>query len=65
MSNLIFIFINILSPIFIQIGLGFLIRKKFELSVQTLTKVQMYILIPGLLFYSIYTSSLVVTTCLL
>lgn len=57
MNNLLYIFINILSPIFIQIGLGYLIRKKFELSVQTLTKVQMYILIPGLLFYNIYTSN--------
>lgn len=58
MANLIYIFINILSPIFIMIGLGFLLRKKFELSVQTLTKVQMYILIPALLFESIYKSTI-------
>lgn len=57
MSNILYIFVNILSPIFIQVGLGFLIRKKFDLSVQTLTKIQMYILIPGLLFYNIYTSN--------
>lgn len=58
MANFIFIFVNILSPIFILIGLGFLLRKKFELSVQTLTKVQMYILIPALLFKSIYESTI-------
>lgn len=58
MSNLLFIFISILSPIFIQIAIGFALRKKFDLSVETLTKIQMYILIPGLLFYNIYVSSL-------
>lgn len=56
MTNILYIFINILSPIFIQIILGFFIQKKFDLSIKTLTKIQMYILIPGFIFYNIYTS---------
>lgn len=58
MTNLIIIFVTILAPIFIQAGLGFFLRKKFELSIDTLIKIQMYVLIPSLLFYNIYTSEI-------
>jgi malate permease and related proteins len=56
MSHLLYIFINILGPIFIQIIIGYYIQKKMQLSIKTLTKVQIYVLIPALLFIKIYSS---------
>lgn len=58
MSQFIFIVTNIILPIFLIIGIGFLLHKKFQLHIQTLSKVQIYVLVPALVFYKIYTSSL-------
>ena len=58
MSNFLFIFINVIIPIFIQIILGYLLQKKFQLNINTLSKVQMYVFIPALLFTKIYHSDI-------
>ncbi len=56
--NLLHIFVNILLPTFILIGGGFMLQKKFSLSIQTMTRLQIYFMIPSLLFVNIYKSSL-------
>lgn len=56
MSNLLFIFTSVILPVFIQIGVGFFIYKKFTLNLQTLAKIQFYAFIPALLFNRIYLS---------
>lgn len=58
MEYFIFILTQNLLPIFIQIAIGFLIQKKFALSISTLSKIQIYVLTPALLFDSIYNSEI-------
>jgi predicted permease len=58
MTNFSFIFINVILPIFFLIAAGFVLQKKFDLNVNSLSKVQMYLLIPSLLFTKIYSSDL-------
>lgn len=58
MSNFLFIFVNVIVPIFLQIGAGFVLQKKFNLNINTLSKVQMFLLTPSLLFTKIYSSQL-------
>ncbi|NMA94969.1 MAG: AEC family transporter [Clostridiales bacterium] len=52
------IFINILSnnilPLFIIIGLGFALNKKFNFDINTLTKINFYIFVPSFTFYNLY-----------
>ena len=45
---------NILLPIFIQIGLGFALKKLIVFNVAALVNVQFYLVIPSLLFVSMY-----------
>lgn len=56
------IFLHILGhniiPVFILIGFGFIISKKFDLSVHTLSKLNFYLFIPGFIFYNLYTTDL-------
>lgn len=58
MSIFIYILGNNIIPIFMLIGLGFIISKKFELSVFTLSKLNFYIFVPGFIFYNLYTTKL-------
>ncbi len=58
MQTISFLFLNIILPIFIPIGAGYLLQRKFPLNVATLTKVQFYIFIPALLFTTIYKTEL-------
>lgn len=58
MANFIFIFTNVIIPIFLQIAAGFILQKKFNLNINTLSKVQMFLLTPSLLFTKIYSSEL-------
>ncbi|MCI1714950.1 AEC family transporter [Clostridium sp.] len=58
MSIFLYILGNNIIPIFMLIGLGFIINKKFELSVFTLSKLNFYIFIPGFIFYNLYTTNL-------
>jgi len=58
MSQFVFIITNIILPLFFIIGVGALIQKKFSLHIPSLSKVQIYVFVPSLVFYKIYTSSL-------
>jgi malate permease and related proteins len=56
------IFLHIMSynvvPIFILIILGFLLGKKFDLNIFTLSKLSFYVFIPGFIFFNLYTTNL-------
>ncbi len=58
MSNFIYIFTNIILPIFIMVGMGFLLQKKFKLHIASFSKVQIYVLLPSLVFLNLYSSTL-------
>lgn len=58
MNEMITIFIEVLLPIFIIIVAGFIIQKKFSFNLETLTKLQLYLLIPSLIFLNIANSEL-------
>lgn len=57
MNNFLNILTHVILPIFIQIGLGYALQKKFKLSIETLAKIQLFVFIPALIFYNIYTST--------
>ncbi|KZL92545.1 AEC family transporter [Clostridium magnum] len=56
------IFLHILAhniiPVFIIIAFGYIISKKFDLSVFTLSKLNFYLFIPAFIFYNLYTAHL-------
>jgi len=56
------IFLHILGnnivPIFIIIGLGYIISKKFNLNIFTLSKLTFYLFVPGFIFYNLYVTNL-------
>ncbi|QUI21613.1 AEC family transporter [Vallitalea pronyensis] len=58
MTHILFVFINILLPIFLQIGIGYALNKKFNIHTGTLAKIQFYVFIPALLFTKIYETAL-------
>lgn len=58
MSNIFFIFSEIIVPIFILIGTGTLIQKKFQLDLYTLSKLNMYYLSPAIVFSKLSNSNL-------
>lgn len=58
MNAMIHILWHILSPIYMIILCGYFLQKKFHLNLQPLTKVQLYLFIPALMFLKIATSTL-------
>ncbi|GAB4073045.1 AEC family transporter [Barrientosiimonas marina] len=54
MTELYTILIDILLPVFIIMGIGFLMEKKFKLDLQTLAKLNIYFLVPGFIFVKLY-----------
>ncbi len=56
------IFLHILGhniiPVFIIIGLGFLVSKRFNLNIHSLSKLTFYIFVPAFIFYNLYTAEL-------
>ncbi|MDA3845729.1 MAG: AEC family transporter [Vallitaleaceae bacterium] len=58
MANLLYILSHILLPIFLQIIIGYGVQKKLKLDISTLTKIQLYVLIPALIFVKLYSSAL-------
>lgn len=58
MSSFMYIISNIIQPIFIIIGIGFLIQKKFDLHIASLSKIQIFVLVPALVFNTLYFSQL-------
>lgn len=58
--NLLSIFVTILLPIFIIIGIGTLLHKQFHFDMNTLAKLNLYYLVPGLVFIRLYETNLTV-----
>lgn len=58
MSIFLHILGNNIVPIFTLIALGFVISKKFDLSVFTLSKLNFYLFVPGFIFYNLYSTNL-------
>ncbi|MGB3368782.1 MAG: AEC family transporter [Acidaminobacteraceae bacterium] len=58
MQYFIYILINVISPIFTIILLGYLLQRRFKLSIYSLSKVQIFVFIPSLVFINIYNSTL-------
>ena len=56
------VFFYILShniiPIFLLISLGFIIAKKFEIQILSLTKLMFYLFVPSFIFVNLYTTHL-------
>lgn len=50
MVELFVILKDILLPIFVIMGIGFLMQKKFDLNLQTLARMNIYFLVPGFIF---------------
>ena len=58
MNYFIFILTNIILPIFIQILLGYGVKKVINFSISTLAQIQFYLIIPALLFVKMYDTKL-------
>lgn len=58
MAILIHILGNNILPIFILIFLGFILSKKFDLNIHTLSKSNFYIFVPAFIVVNLYTTSL-------
>ena len=54
MNTFFYIIINIILPIFFLIAVGFVGQKKLKMDLRTLTKLNIYIFIPAVLFLKIY-----------
>lgn len=54
MEVFLFVLFNNISPIFLIIVLGYMLATKFELDINSLSKVNFYIFIPSLIFVKIY-----------
>lgn len=58
MSIFLYILVHNIVPIFTLIALGFILSKKFDLNIFTLSKLNMYLFIPGYIFVNLYTADL-------
>ncbi|SDY13100.1 AEC family transporter [Salimicrobium album] len=54
MAELLTILLDILLPVFIIMGIGFILEKKFDLDLNTLAKLNIYFLVPGFIFVKLY-----------
>lgn len=52
------IFLDIILPVFILIGIGALLHRKFSLDLYTLAKLNLYFLVPGIIFVKLYETEL-------
>jgi predicted permease len=50
------IFVHNIFPIFVLVGLGFFLAKKFSLDIGTLNKINFYLLVPSFTFVYLYTT---------
>ncbi|MGE5630565.1 MAG: AEC family transporter [Caulobacteraceae bacterium] len=58
MAIFIYILNNNIVPIFIIIALGFLLSKKFNLNIYTLSKLSFYVFVPAFIFVNLYTTEI-------
>lgn len=49
---------DIILPIFVIMGVGFFLQRKFNLDVQTLARLNIYFLVPGFIFVKLYNTQL-------
>ncbi|SDJ51314.1 AEC family transporter [Salimicrobium halophilum] len=54
MAELATILVDILLPVFIIMGIGFVLEKKFQLDLNTLAKLNIYFVVPGFIFVKLY-----------
>lgn len=52
------IILNNIIPIFMIMGLGIILSRKFELNLNTLSKFIFYLFVPCFIFYNLYTATL-------
>src|SRR5690625_5015440 len=52
--ELLIILKDIILPVFILIGIGFIIQRKIQLDIQTLARLNIYFLVPGFIFVNLY-----------
>src|SRR5437667_2538349 len=52
------ILLNVLAPILLMIGLGALLRWRFAIDLPTLSKLNIYLLVPAFVFDKVSTSTL-------
>jgi len=52
---------DIILPVFIIMGIGFILQRKFAMNVQTLAKINIYFLVPGFIFVKLYSTSISVS----
>lgn len=45
---------DIILPVFIVMGIGFLLQRKFSLDVQTLARLNIYYVVPAFIFVRLY-----------
>ena len=57
MNILLSIFVENLLPVFVAVGLGFVLDRKFKLDVKTISRTSFYVLSPCLIFTSLTKSS--------
>ena len=50
------ILIDIILPVFIIMMIGYFIQKKFQLDLQTLSKINIYFVVPGFIFVKLYST---------
>lgn len=58
MAELLVITRDILLPIFIVMGIGFMMERKFELNIQTLARLNIYFLVPAFIFVKLYETTI-------
>jgi len=58
MSVFLYILGNNIIPIFTIIAIGFILSKKFDFNINTLSKMCFYIFVPGFIFVNLYTADL-------
>lgn len=58
MNAFLFILTNNIIPIFILILVGYMLSRKFELNILTLTKLNFYIFVPSFTFLNLYTTKI-------
>ena len=58
MAAFLYILSNNIIPIFTIIALGFILNKKFNLNIHTLSKLSLYLFAPSFIFVNLYTTDL-------
>lgn len=58
LTEFIFIFQDVILPVFILLAIGFILHLKFQLDLGTLAKLNIYFLVPGFIFVRLYETTI-------